>query len=224
MAELGAVLFDLDDTLCRYRETAGDILPRCFERAGVEPFFTAADYYERFEAYLDAAESIPELRRQCFADIARERGVDPELGYEVARAYTDERDYSDVERLPEARAAVSAAAEHGTVGLVTNGPPETQRQKLDAVGLADIFETVVFAGYDTAAKPDPEPFERALSDLGVAPDVTLHVGNSLSSDVAGAQAAGLDAAWLDDGTPDPDPTPDYVLDSLSDLHSILDTA
>lgn len=221
MAGTEAVLFDLDDTLCTYRETADDILPRCFEQADVEPFFTPAEYYEAFVHYLGDVESIQALRRRCFADFAREQGLDPAAGRAVASAYTDERDASDVEPLGTASETVAAVAEHSRVGLVTNGPPETQQRKLDTVGLGDAFDTVVFAGHETPAKPDPAPFERALSALDVDPDRALHVGNSLSSDVAGAQAAGIDAVWLDDGTTDPDPTPEYVLDSLDDLHGVV---
>src|SRR5699024_9714395 len=102
------------------------------------------------------------------------------------------------------------------VGVVTNGPPEMQSDKLAALGLDDAFETVVHAGYDAPAKPDPEPFHRALSALDGEPASAVHIGNSLSSDVAGAQAAGLRSVWLDDGST-PDPVPDHTLASMEEL-------
>ena len=58
---------------------------------------------------------------------------------------------------------------------------------------------------------------RALDALGTDPGSTVHVGNSLTSDVPGAQAAGLRAAWLSDGST-PDPVPAYTLDSMTALH------
>lgn len=44
---------------------------------------------------------------------------------------------------------------------MTNGDPDTQEPNLASLGIADHFETVVLAGFDTASEPDPEPFERA---------------------------------------------------------------
>ena len=75
---------------------------------------------------------------------------------------------------------------------------------------------IVHAGYEAQAKPHPEPFERALAALGTPASRTVHVGNSLSSDVAGAHAAGIASAWLKAGT-EPDPVPTYQLESMRDL-------
>ncbi len=45
-------------------------------------------------------------------------------------------------------------------------------------------------------KPDPRIFHRALELTGWDPAAVLHVGDSLHSDVGGAHAAGLQAAWI----------------------------
>jgi FMN phosphatase YigB (HAD superfamily) len=45
-------------------------------------------------------------------------------------------------------------------------------------------------------KPRPECFLRGLELLGVCPEDALHVGDSLFSDVAGANRAGVPVAWL----------------------------
>jgi cyclopropane-fatty-acyl-phospholipid synthase len=60
--------------------------------------------------------------------------------------------------------------------------------------------------------------------LGLQADETWHIGDSLSSDVAGAKAAGLTAVWLNrhgvqrTGS---DPEPDYEIASLSELLPLL---
>lgn len=64
-----------------------------------------------------------------------------------------------------------------SVGLVTNGSPAAQRAKIDAVSLGEWIDAVVFAGYDTPAKPSPESFRRALAALGPSPDRALVVGD-----------------------------------------------
>lgn len=211
-----AVLFDIDDTLCEYRRPGREVLAAAFEDVGVEPFFDIETYESRYGEFVDATDTVEDLRVACFAAIAADSGRDPDLGRAVARAYADERDHGNVRFLPGAREAVEAFADEYRVGVVTNGAPGMQAAKLDALGLTDAFETVVYAGYDAPSKPDPEPFRRALAALDGDPNSTVHVGNSVVSDVAGAQAAGLRAAWLADGS-DPDPVPEYTLSSMVDL-------
>ena len=215
-ASVDTVLFDIDDTLCEYRRSGDELLALAFDARGVEPFFTIEDYYARYATFADRTDTITDLRRECFAAIAADNDYDPALGYDLADAYTDERDHHNVSALPGAREAVATLSDDHRVGVVTNGPPTMQSEKLAALGLDDAFETVVHAGYDAPAKPDPEPFYRALSALDGEPESAVHIGNSLSSDVAGAQAAGLQSVWLDDGST-PDPVPDHTLGSMEDL-------
>jgi len=217
-----AVLFDLDDTLCRYRRSGGALLSVAFERTGLEPFIAAEEYYGRYPEFLEASESMRDLRERCFAAIAAEKGRDPAEGRAVARAYAEERDHGNVERLPGVDTALSACSDL-PVGLVTNGGPEMQARKLETTGLANVFDVVVHAGYDTPAKPNPEPFEAALSALSARPDRSCFLGNSLRSDVAGANAAGLRSVWLAEGegaTPDPF-EPDHVISDLEAFSDVL---
>jgi putative hydrolase of the HAD superfamily len=216
VSTIETVIFDLDDTLITYERPAEAVLADAFEAAGVEPFFGVEDYASHFETHLPA-ESALDLRERCFATLARERDRDPALGRAVAAAYTDERDPHRVSLLDGARAVLDALAGEYPLGVVTNGPRDLQRAKLDATGLADAFDAVVFAGFETAPKPDPEPFECALVELDATAERTVHVGNSLESDVAGANRAGLRSAWVPATRADPDPEPDHALTSLSAL-------
>lgn len=214
-----AVLFDLDDTLVRYRRDGREILAAAFEAVGVDPFFPVSAYYERYGDFLDAADSIAQLRRTCFAALAEERGRDPSVGRAVADSYEAERDYADVELLAGADDALTSLSAAGyRLAVVTNAPPETQAPKLDASGVGERVETTVYAGHETAAKPSPEPFSLALDRLDVGPAAAVHVGNSPSSDVAGARAAGLRSAWMPDGEyGDASVEADFRLESLSSL-------
>lgn len=210
------VLFDIDDTLCEYRRSGRELLTISFDTHDVEPFFTIEDYYARYGEFADQTDSIRELRTECFAALAKEQGRDSELGRAIAEIYTTERDHHNVRALPGVREAIEVLADDHRLGIVTNGAPEMQAQKLNALGFDESFEVVVHAGYDAPAKPDPEPFYRALSALGGKPVSSVHIGNSLLSDVAGARAAGLTSVWLDDGS-EPDPIPDYTLSSMTEL-------
>ena len=73
-------------------------------------------------------------------------------------------------------------------------------------------------------KPDPRIFQDALADLGIQPDHAAHVGDSLPSDVAGAQASGLMTVWVnrDGGRPqDVSIEPDAEVMGLGNLSSVL---
>ena len=221
-APVDAVLFDVDDTLCRYRRSGAELLSLAFDLVGVDPFFGVEDYHERYPEFAATTDDVDSLRRACFAALAEERGRDPALGRRVATAFADERDHRDVRPLDGALCAVERLDGDHRLGVVTNGAPSMQRRKLEGLGLADAFDAVVFAGYDSAPKPDPEPFGRALRSLSVQPERAVHVGNSLGSDVAGAHAAGVRAAWLADERTagagiDTTSAPTYTLASMGDL-------
>ena len=49
------------------------------------------------------------------------------------------------------------------------------------------------------AKPDPEIFRHAARQLGVDVTRTVHIGNSVISDVEGALAAGAAAVLVEEG-------------------------
>jgi putative hydrolase of the HAD superfamily len=191
-----AVLFDIDDTLCTYRRPGDELLTEAFASEGIEPFFEVEEYYDRFDEFAAEHDATRELRAACFAAIAEKRGRDPAIGRTLAKRYEAARDHRDVTFLPGAREAVDALAEEHRLGVVTNGGPDTQEAKLAGLGLKDVFETVVYAGYGVPPKPDRAPFERALDDLGVRPERAVHVGNSFEADVVGAHAAGLQSVWV----------------------------
>ena len=59
---------------------------------------------------------------------------------------------------------------------------------------------VIDSGKVGVEKPDPAIFELAAQSLGVRPDETIHVGDSLRADVGGALGVGARALWF---TPPP---------------------
>ena len=80
------------------------------------------------------------------------------------------------------------------------------------------FEQLVTSELCRAYKPHPEPFRAALELLNLQPHEVLHVGDSATADVAGAQALGIDVAWLNrSNRPMPAPRPTFVAQSLTDV-------
>ncbi len=64
------------------------------------------------------------------------------------------------------------------------------------LGLGDAFDAVVASAEVASQKPDPGIFVEACRRLGVPPDRTLHIGDSVGDDLQGARTAGLHAVLV----------------------------
>jgi putative hydrolase of the HAD superfamily len=82
------------------------------------------------------------------------------------------------------------------LALLTNGPPDLQREKIEITGIAPYFTEIVVSGEVGYGKPDCRIYELALSRLGVTSESTVYVGDSLESDILGANAIGMKTIWV----------------------------
>jgi len=106
------------------------------------------------------------------------------------------------------------------------------RQELRDLGLAELFEVVAVSCDIGYMKPHPRIFEYALEAMGLTPEETAMVGDSLRADVEGAKAQGMTAVWrrppLDEpveaGTDPPEVEgsvrPDYTIDSVGEIRGL----
>ena len=68
---------------------------------------------------------------------------------------------------------------------------------MEAIKFHGLTPTAVFTSEDAKSyKPRKELFEYALNATGLKPEQVVHIGDSLSSDVKGASALGIDTIWL----------------------------
>jgi len=89
-----------------------------------------------------------------------------------------------------AAALISDARARGWgLAVVTNAPRVNAAAMLDAIGLADAFDTVVIGEECRAGKPDPEPHATAMARLGVPPGDCIAFEDSPSG-IRSARAAG----------------------------------
>ena len=83
------------------------------------------------------------------------------------------------------------------VVIITNGHHVVQREKLAACGIYEVvkLENILVGGEEVLAgraeKPDASIFHEACKRVDVAPDEVMHVGDSWTADMVGAQNAGL---------------------------------
>ena len=90
----------------------------------------------------------------------------------------------------------------------------------ERLGFGPYFDFVITSARVGANKPNPRIFHAALAQGPSAPGRALHVGDSLSADVRGAQAIGITGVLLDrSGTVQPDGFP--VVRSLVEVVGLL---
>jgi putative hydrolase of the HAD superfamily len=183
-----AVLFDLDDTL----------YPR--RRFVLSGFASVARHLHRLYA-LDEARIYRTL-----VHAYRHGSAGQELQACLVRFNLPEtllpglvalmRSHRPALRLPaSSQSTLQWVRRHSQIGIVTNGFPSTQANKVRALGLLDFVDEVVFATEHGTGrgKPDVAPFLEALERLEVEPRHAIFVGDDEACDIGGAVAAGVRA-------------------------------
>jgi putative hydrolase of the HAD superfamily len=181
-----AVLFDLDDTLYEqatwltgaWEAVVAAASPRVEPRSLRAALRAICAEGSDRGAIIDRA-----LARVGHADVA----VAPLLARFRAHAPTRLTPYPGVvDALEVLRAQVA-------IGLVSDGDPTIQRNKLRALGLQSHFDIVVFSDElgREHRKPSPVPLLAALVGLGVEPRDAVYVGDRPDKDVAAALVAGM---------------------------------
>jgi putative hydrolase of the HAD superfamily len=101
--------------------------------------------------------------------------------------------------LPAGAARVLRTLRRGwRVGILTNGTPAIQARKVDALDVAPLVDTVVFAAAcgTGQGKPSPDAFAAVLDQLGARPATSVFVGNDPVADIAGAAGVGMKTIYV----------------------------
>ncbi|MEE8412928.1 MAG: HAD family hydrolase [Dehalococcoidales bacterium] len=229
-----AILFDLDDTIIAYDAISGDCWQRVCSRFSArlpgletEQLFTAINQARNW--YWDDAErnrrgrlDLFKARREVVALAFENLGInDKQVGAELADSYSTEREET-VSLIP---GAIDTLTYFRTInrklGLVTNGASDAQRAKIERFKLARFFHRILVEGEFGQGKPEKKVFLSILKKLETPPVDAWMVGDDLERDIAGAQAAGIYAVWVDwKGQGLPQTTrvkPDRIIREISEL-------
>lgn len=149
--------------------------------------------------------------------------ADDVLAATLAQRFRVERRERHDWLFPETRAALDALRPSYSLGIVTNGAPDIQRDKLMGSGLDEYFATAQISGEAGSGKPDPAIFLRALEALGVSPAEAVMVGDNPARDVLGANRASIGAIWIrrDHQPLTRGARPDATITSLEELPGLL---
>ena len=113
------------------------------------------------------------------------------------------------------------------LGCVTNKAAQFTEPLLRDLGVADAFSIIISGDTLPKKKPDPMPLLHAAEFFGVAPEVSLMIGDSVS-DVKAARAAGFQIVCMsygyNHGVDIRDAHPDAVIDSMVEIMPLLEKA
>jgi beta-phosphoglucomutase-like phosphatase (HAD superfamily) len=96
----------------------------------------------------------------------------------------------DLQGVPEVLEHIDRSYGVIPFAVVSGSPRASVEASLDVLGIRDRFEVLVCAGEYAKGKPNPEPFLKAASLLGVAPEDCL-VFEDADPGIAAAEAAGM---------------------------------
>jgi len=232
-----AVLFDVGDTLwhsaaappaAEFRRLAAERARAHLARVGVnagDPAGAARVAWDALEKAMRLARATDLVEPDYGAVVrdALERAGLP-LTREQALEFLDAIYISGEEggkvAYPDARPTLDALLGRGfRLAIVTNRAFGGERfaEDLRAAGLEIPWASVVTSVEVGYLKPHRAIFCKCLSELGIEPGGAVMVGNSLAEDIAGAQAAGIAAAWRR-SVPDAEGVqPDFAFDELAEL-------
>ena len=195
-----AVLFDLDGTILDRLSCLRVYLYKVVER--LPDVFDPVPFQEYMDRLIELDAHGHGDKHQVFRTLEREFGMSPGTGQRLLDDY--ETYFPDTAvPFPKAHQTLASLRDSGfKLGLVTNGPITSQQPKIDGLGIAGYFGTVLISGAEGVSKPDPEIFRRAVSRLGVRPEETVMVGDNPVADIGGRQVIrheGRLEAWTSTG-------------------------
>jgi len=163
------------------------------------------------------------FREKAFDAALRDQMIESaEGGRQLAEFFALER--RRLQRLmPNARETLVRLSAAYQLGMLTNGAPDLQREKIAASGLADFFRAIAVSGEHGIGKPRPEIFFRLAEQLGIPPSECVMVGNSLERDIAGARNAGIISFWIKVPGSEEHASvePDFTISGLAELPRLL---
>ncbi|EIZ8992120.1 5-amino-6-(5-phospho-D-ribitylamino)uracil phosphatase YigB [Cronobacter sakazakii] len=201
LGAIAALTFDLDDTLydnrpviARTEQETLAFMQRYHPRLSA---FTAADLHRARTALRqqepEIYHDVTEWRRRAIEQVMLEAGLSAHEASEGANEamLNFARWRSRIEVPEENLEALQQLAKKWPLVAITNGNAEPEQ-----FGLGGLFQFVLRAGPHGRAKPYSDMYHLAAQKLGVAPEAILHVGDDLTTDVAGAIRSGVQACWI----------------------------
>ena len=192
-----AIFIDIDDTLLDYvsccREAYDAALPEHPEH--FQLFFDIAGrlFSEAKHGKYTIAEVMDLYPKEFIAAIGYPESAVAPFKHAFRAAWGETHTL-----VPEAKEMLDILRTKGyRLFAASNSFGHLQRRRLERAGILPYFEDTYISmdvGYDI---PDIRFFQEALHRCGLQPSEVLMIGDSMTTDILGAQAAGIEALFFD---------------------------
>lgn len=211
-----AVYFNLDETLTEFTKEFSDIYSEAVDEAGLDELTDAyEDYTDKFFTYFRDNYAFP--RRQAMDELAKEHDCyDAEKVEAFADAW-DEIEAGAVTLKDGVEEMLDELSDSYSLGILSNGTGELQRDKLERLGIADYFDQVLISTEEATRKPEPDFFQAAMD--AVDADTYVMVSHHAKRDIVPARKAKFQAVWLSDTDQD---VPEKVATTAASVDEIAD--
>ncbi len=220
-------MFDFDNTLVDFHESSRLAFDQCFIDYELEQ---KSDYYKIYNAinakiwknFEDKKITAVDIREQRFTLFLKEIGLVHLDGLAFNARYLDNLIKFTTVR-PEVKEMLVKLKSNYKLSIITNGLKEVQRPRIEKCGLTKLFDSIIVSDEIGVAKPDVAFFDFALNTLDQSIDKSkvLVIGDSIHSDIKGANASGLKSCFIKSNK-DQAVKADIVIDDVLELPSILD--
>ena len=228
-----AIFIDIDDTLLDYVPCCREAFDAALEKlVQVNDQWQVANADEQFDLFFDISgrlfseakrglHTVAEVMDLYPAEFCERAGYPPEAVDPFKHAFREAWGTTHT-LVPETKETLEALRSKGyRLFAASNSFGHLQRSRLEHAGILHYFEDTYISmdiGYD---KPDVRFYEEALHRCGLQPQDVLMVGDSMTTDIVGAQQAGLATCWFNRYEEQRDDAlPTYVIRHLSELTSI----
>lgn len=223
------LFLDADDTLFDFKAAETLAFFELLEDINVPRKEELFELYHRINAQcwrmLERGETNTfELRALRFKLWIRESGISVSMTPRELSSIYERHLGSHGILFPGAEEVLRELAEEYQLIMVTNGFAAIQRNRLESSGIQKYFKGIYISEEIGPAKPDPAFFDYILEKENIRDKrQCLVVGDSITSDIGGAIAAGIDSCWFNvSGKENPFPGKiTYVIDQLSVLPKLL---
>lgn len=229
LGAIRAISFDLDDTLYDNRpviEHAERWMVAHMRDRYLETAMFDRAWWQRLKLQIQReqpalADDVSLCRRMLLQRGLMEGGMAEAVARQEAESVFDHfLEVRSQVAVPETTHKVlSALAQKYPLVVISNG-----NVLLERLGLDGHFQHVLKAGGGFRMKPAPDLFHDMARRLGLPPSQILHVGDDVTTDVAGAVHNGYRSAWLNDVGQDWHTLrilPDVMLTRLEQLLTLL---
>lgn len=220
------ILFDADGTLLDFQRSEAEAISAVLNRFGLPNTPEVRKYYRTlneqlwhdFETEKFSKQHIFDVR---FPTLLNYCGIVGD-GKAMEAYYRDQLNHG-AHLMDHALPMCEALAKRLDLYIVTNGVAQTQELRLAQSGLRGYFQAVFTSEAIGYRKPQIEFFAAVLDQIPHSKERMLLVGDSLHSDILGANRSGIDACWFHPASAvgDAGIVARYEITSLEELWNIL---